>query len=207
MAVAVAKKKRLSREEQKAARSRELLDAAWELFCEHGYEALTIDVIAEHAGYSRMPVYSLFGDKQNLFFELWKQKSADISAVLLDGCKAGKPLATNIRQMAKNLIASKNGGSARYGEQLFFVVQTVSLNRPDIREKLDALASEHFDAIAGMIESSTLGKGQVLRRTPLVVAQHFVSYINGSSNVEFHTHEVFHKLEDLHEILMSMALK
>ena len=72
------RKPRRTREEQKADRSKELLAAAWVMFCDKGYEAVTIDDVAEHAGYSRMPIYSLFGDKQNLFFELQRSKTTEL---------------------------------------------------------------------------------------------------------------------------------
>src|SRR3546814_9405326 len=69
----IVKKVRLSRGEQNARRSEELLEAAWTVFCDKGYESVTIDDVAAQAGYSRMPIYSLFGDKQSLFFALWQR--------------------------------------------------------------------------------------------------------------------------------------
>lgn len=209
MAKVATRKPRLTREQQKAARSIELLDAAWTLFCEKGYESLTIDVVAEYAGYSRMPIYSLFGDKQNLFFELWKLKSADISHVLLRDCKAGDSLSDNLLTIAHNIVRSgqKSNSGTNYGEYLFFVVQTISLNRPDIREKLDALAHEHISGIAQVIEQSSLRKNQTLRASPQEIALQMIAYINGSSTVEFHTKRMFQTADSIHGLFLHMALR
>lgn len=209
MAKVAARKPRLTREQQKAARSVELLDAAWALFCERGYESLTIDVVAEYAGYSRMPIYSLFGDKQNLFFELWKLKSADVSDTLLKGCEAGASLSDNLLKIAENIVrGAKNSNiGTNYGEYLFFVVQTISLNRPDIREKLDALAAEHVGSIAEVIEQSSLAAGQKLRGSPDEIAMQLIAYINGSSTVEFHTKRLFQTAGSVHRLFLHMALQ
>ena len=209
MAKVAARKPRLNREQQKAARSIELLDAAWALFCEKGYESLTIDVVAEYAGYSRMPIYSLFGDKQNLFFELWKLKSADVSDVLLKDCEAGASLHDNLLKIAHNIVRSgeKSNSDTNYGEYLFFVVQTISLNRPDIREKLDALAHEHINGIAQVIEQSSLRKNETLRASPEEIALQMIAYINGSSTVEFHTKRMFQTAKSIHGLFLHIALR
>src|SRR3546814_16564274 len=86
----IVKKVRLSRGEQNARRSEELLEAAWTVFCDKGYESVTIDDVAAQAGYSRMPIYSLFGDKQSLFFALWQLTIDRMLAMLPIGRAAGR---------------------------------------------------------------------------------------------------------------------
>lgn len=44
-----------------------LIEAAGELFCEHGYDAVSVEAIAQAAGVSKLTVYSHFGDKEGLF--------------------------------------------------------------------------------------------------------------------------------------------
>src|ERR1043165_3499534 len=94
------KRQRLSREEQKAERTQQLLDAARVMFMQKGYEAVTIDHVAEHAGYSRMPVYTLFGDKQNLFFELWRTATGELTTALIGRFRPGTPLRGNLKELA-----------------------------------------------------------------------------------------------------------
>lgn len=44
-----------------------LLEAAGHLFCEHGFEQVSLDQIAQAAGVSKLTIYSHFGDKTGLF--------------------------------------------------------------------------------------------------------------------------------------------
>lgn len=150
MATARLTKPRLSRVEQSAQRAQELLNAAWALFCEKGYEAVTIDEVATRAGYSRMPVYSLFGDKQNLYFELWQRAVGDLMRQITASQKPGDSLRRNLARLAE-LIAAPAGSNTQadpqknLGEHLFFAVQTIALSRPDIADRLETLARQVID--------------------------------------------------------------
>lgn len=44
-----------------------LVEAAGTLFCEHGFDAVSVEAIAQAAGVSKLTVYSHFGDKEGLF--------------------------------------------------------------------------------------------------------------------------------------------
>jgi AcrR family transcriptional regulator len=55
---------------QGAARREAIMEAAWELFLEKGYEAVSVDEIIRKSGGSKSTVYDLFGSKEGLFLEL-----------------------------------------------------------------------------------------------------------------------------------------
>jgi TetR/AcrR family transcriptional repressor of mexJK operon len=44
-----------------------LVEAAGHLFCQHGFEAVSLEAIAQAAGVSKLTIYSHFGDKEGLF--------------------------------------------------------------------------------------------------------------------------------------------
>ena len=44
-----------------------LLVSATELFLEHGYDAVSLDDIVQHAGGSKASIYKYFGNKEGLF--------------------------------------------------------------------------------------------------------------------------------------------
>lgn len=44
-----------------------LVEAAGTLFCQHGFDAVSVEAIAQAAGVSKLTVYSHFGDKEGLF--------------------------------------------------------------------------------------------------------------------------------------------
>lgn len=186
---AAPRKKRLSRDEQRVIRYQQILDAAWSLFCEKGYDSIIIDEVAERAGCSRMPIYSLFGDKQNLFFELWKtQLSAEESTLLL-GCKPKALLTKNLDAMANNLVKLAASEVSQASANLFLAVQIISLSRSDIRKKINDISLDIVTEFAKVIEYSSLAKNEALNESPEAIAYHLIAYINGSTNVKFQTNK------------------
>ena len=202
-----ARRPRRTREEQKTERTQQLLESAWALFCERGYEALTIDHVAEHAGYSRMPIYSLFGDKQNLFFQLWRSAVGQLSELTIGALKPGVPLRKNLEELAKIIATSSASNQPRHGESLFFVVQTIALSRPPIAKQLEQLSTKVVQDFADAIRRSTLERGEALRSDPETVAAHLVAHINGMATVQFQTHRNYVKARDLIDIFCGIALK
>lgn len=199
------KKQRLSREEQKEVRTRELLASAWEMFCLKGYEALTIDEVAEHAGYSRMPIYSLFGDKQNLFFELWRSMLDELQDHIFENCRQGAAIEDNLRALAEVIAEDSKSEEPPHGNNLFFVVQTICLNRDDLKDKLTVLARSIISRMADMISGSKLGPGQTLKSSPEVIASHIVGHINGCSTVQFQTQTKFMDANHLYQAFMALT--
>ena len=59
-----------TRDEKKARTRRRLLDAAAEVFAHRGFEATSLDEIAEVAGFSKGAVYSNFAGKEDLFLSV-----------------------------------------------------------------------------------------------------------------------------------------
>ena len=58
------------RQEQARATRRSILDAARELFLDHGYSATTIQAIADAAGVAVQTVYAVFGNKREVLKQL-----------------------------------------------------------------------------------------------------------------------------------------
>ncbi|NGY03184.1 TetR/AcrR family transcriptional regulator [Solimonas terrae] len=202
-----AKKVRLSRAEQNAQRSEELLAAAWTMFCQKGYEAVTIDDVAAQAGYSRMPIYSLFGDKQTLFFELWQVSLRRLADQLLAEMNLKGPLRRNLKRLAEMIADGRNTEPDGAGESLFFVVQTIALSRPDLEVRLQALARDVVTRFTEMIRSSTLADGEVLRSDAGTIAAHLIAHINGLSTVQFQTGHGYARSRELIPIFNAIAFK
>ena len=54
-----------------------LVEAAGQLFCQHGFEAVSLEAIAQAAGVSKLTIYSHFGDKEGLFTAAVEARCAD----------------------------------------------------------------------------------------------------------------------------------
>lgn len=200
-------KPRFSRDEKKIRRQQDLLDAAWILFCDKGYEAVTIDEVADYAGCSRQPVYSLFGDKQNLFFEMHRVAIAETVTMLERFMTPGTPLRPNLRRFAEFIAGEFNTEKPNYGHQLFFVIQTIALSRSEIAERVQSEARLVLDALARGIHLCQLSEGEQLRGTPEQVAAHLAGIINGMTTVQFQTHRQYTNAADLTAIFEAIAFR
>lgn len=202
-----ARKPRLTREEQKVERTQQLLDAAWVMYCEKGYEGVTIDDVAEHAGYSRMPVYSLFGDKQNLYFELWRKFIGELLTQMLGPIKPGVSLRRNLEHLAKLVTANRELAKGPTPEGLFFVVQVIALSRPELGHRMREVNNDILARFADMVRNAALDEGDELRMSPETIAAHIVAHINGISNVEFQTQTRYARTRDIADIFIAIAIK
>ena len=63
-------RKRLTRDESRLHTRERLLEAATEVFSRRGFEAASVDEIADEAGFSKGAVYSNFASKEELFLTL-----------------------------------------------------------------------------------------------------------------------------------------
>jgi AcrR family transcriptional regulator len=69
-AVTTRRRKGLARAEQVARNREALLDAARQVFRDHGYAGASLDAVAEAAGFTKGAVYSHFANKADLFLQL-----------------------------------------------------------------------------------------------------------------------------------------
>ena len=65
--------KRPTRAEKQIQTRAQLIDAATRVFARRGFQAATVEQIAEHAGYSHGAVYSNFAGKEELFLAVFEQ--------------------------------------------------------------------------------------------------------------------------------------
>jgi AcrR family transcriptional regulator len=70
-------KRRLTRAERQAETRIQLIHAATAVFARRGFQAATIEEIAEEAGYSHGAVYSNFQGKEELFLAVFEQYMTD----------------------------------------------------------------------------------------------------------------------------------
>ncbi len=67
-----------------------ILDAAKQMFTQHGFDGVSMDQIAAAAGVSKLTVYSHFGDKEALFVEavrcLCEERMPDLFVAPTDRC-------------------------------------------------------------------------------------------------------------------------
>ncbi len=68
---------RLRRAESRLRTKNQLLESARQIFAKNGFQGASVDMIAEHAGYSKGAVYSNFESKEALFLALLKERMSE----------------------------------------------------------------------------------------------------------------------------------
>lgn len=66
---------RLTRERRRQLTREALLDAAAEAFARRGYEAASLEEIADRAGFTKGAIYSNFGDRESLFLAVLERRN------------------------------------------------------------------------------------------------------------------------------------
>ena len=136
----------------KDVRKHELvLDAARELFFQHGVAAVTLSAVAEAASVSRMTVYAYFGTKANLF-EAVIARQAETLAVVLSATDHSAPEPATDREGLKAEL------------ELFGLSLLSFLRRPDVQawNRLRQSEASTNPEIAAIFQK--VGPGIVLRR-------------------------------------------
>jgi AcrR family transcriptional regulator len=152
-------------------------------------------------------VYTLFGDKQNLFCELQIRATVAVMDLLFTHLQPTASLRDNLIKVAQVVAEQLNSNKPTHGERLYVVAQTIGFSRPDIAAKLQAQARWVIDEIARLIRRSALADGEVLRSSPEVIAAHLAAHINGLTTVQFQTGTRFATVEDLTEIFLFLAFE
>jgi len=83
------------------ARTSAILQAAAQVFAAQGYQAATIDEIAERAGIGKGTVYEYFRSKQDLFFAVFDDYIASMEAVAQETAEA--PSATAAARLQQSI--------------------------------------------------------------------------------------------------------
>ena len=158
----------------RSARKRSaILDAARELFLQHGYVGTSMDDVAAHAHVSKQTVYKHFGDKRRMFIDLLTgdMGGADAAvAALAEAVPISDDLAVDLRAYARAYLVSV---MAPHLMRLRRVVIGEAERFPEIaRAWYDSGPARAYALFAGWF--ATLDRRGLLRvDDPLLAAQQF----------------------------------
>ncbi len=88
------------------ARRRKILDAAQDLFIEHGFEHTSLDMIIARTGGSRRNIYELFGNKDGLFEAVMKDllQSVLTRTLIPDAIADDRPIREQLAQLGLGFL-------------------------------------------------------------------------------------------------------
>lgn len=132
-----------------AATTKAILAAAQELFKSRGYEAVSIDEIAEAAGYKKGAFYHQFASKQAVFEQVLDSVQAGLAARLTERA-AGAPKGASPQAVAQSIQAYVEGAIQPDARRILLIDGPVVLGWQRWRE----IDDRHF---AGIVRASVTG--------------------------------------------------
>jgi AcrR family transcriptional regulator len=154
----------------------EILAAARKVFARRGYEAATLEEIADRAAYAKGTLYNYFRSKEDLFQQTL--------SVLLDDISLLATTATREQGGARERFQGFACGMMEYyrSNEDFLRIVTLELNRLQLDEKhrvralLDRLRT--LARTLGRMLEPEIRSGGIVREDPLELAQVFVTLIH-----------------------------
>jgi AcrR family transcriptional regulator len=161
-------RRRLSRAEQNDAKRRLLLASALEVLTEQGYHAMTLEEVAERAGFTRRPIYTLFGSKEQLALALFEAQTTSFTTGMLDTVQLGPTMQDTLRRFAEMHTALTSGDAYRPMYELQTALNGVALHDETIQHAFIEFLSDQEDRwlawLAGACEATGQGFREPLER-------------------------------------------
>jgi AcrR family transcriptional regulator len=142
--MAAIRRVRRTRVEQREETRRRLLEAAGHLFARRGYEATSVEEIAEAAGFTRGAVYSNFRDKDDLFVAFLAERMATEALEIASAVRAVSDVEGRLRVLRERFILSHCKDTA----VLYAELQLAAARQPALRRKLRGLFEAHVETFA-----------------------------------------------------------
>lgn len=137
-----------------------LLQAAALLFARHGYHGVSLDAVAEEAGFTKGAVYSHFAGKQDLLANLLEfcceRQHSQIRSIL-----AGpEPLEERIRQISMWFF--RPPGEMEDWSLLYVELWLQAMREPGLRPRMQQIHRWSCQSVAQMIEQQAQARGVAL---------------------------------------------
>lgn len=110
-------------------RRRAMMDAAWDLFMQKGYAAVSLDEIIQKSGGSKASIYKFFGGKDGLFFAIIKDVTANILKDMRLPDTKGLPVRKALRHIG---FALGRDILSEYGIGLYWLSVSISRRFPNV---------------------------------------------------------------------------
>jgi AcrR family transcriptional regulator len=136
------------------ARTREFdadaaLDAAIDVFREHGFEGSSAQMLVDAMGIGRQSLYAAFGDKWKLYRSAVRRYGMGECAAHLDALRSGPRAIDGINAMLRRVVKTAGQPCLGVGSICEF-----GASRPDLTEVNDALGVGLRAAVAGRIRDA-----------------------------------------------------
>lgn len=166
------------------ARTREFdtdaaVDAAMRLFWCRGYEATSVQDLVTATGVQRGSLYAAFGSKEGLYLAALDRYRQQLSAPLIDGLRAGRPLRPLLRDTLLDLVDAAVEADGGRG----CLIVSAALERlpvdPDVAARVRATIGAIEDALHDALAAARRDGALDARHDPRALARFLVMTIQG----------------------------
>jgi len=143
------------RQAQAGETRRQILEAAYKLFIEHGYAGATIEAIAKEAGVALKTVYAVFKNKWKILVTLLNNSSSNSGEENIPMHESAAPKAVAQErdqrrqlQMFAQVIANNMGGAAYISE----IMQVAAKTEADVNKMVQDLNKQMWQHMAVAVQ-------------------------------------------------------
>lgn len=155
--------------ERKKQRTRDaLVDAAFDLFQRKGFEATTIDEIAEQVELSPRTFFRYFASKEDVALTLQEQQFAAVYAAFA-ARPAHEPVLTALRYAIVEMIRACEDGAAGIDPARFSCAQQLIMESPSVQARSLELVATRLNEIAQRV-ANRMGVDPATDHRPTLVA-------------------------------------
>jgi AcrR family transcriptional regulator len=154
-----------------------LLQAAALLFARHGYHRVSLDAVAEEAGFTKGAVYSHFSSKQDLLANLLElyceQQHSQIRSILAEP----KPLDERIHQISMWFFRPPE--ELKDWSLLYVELWLQAMREPSLRPRMQQIHRWSRQSVAQMIDQQAQARGAALAMPAGDLAEALLALGNG----------------------------
>ena len=196
-------RRRMSRVEQNENKRRLLLASALEVLVEQGYQAMTLEEVAERAGYTRRPIYTLFGSKEQLALAVLEEQIVRFTVATIE-MEPARTLPGMLEQLARLHTDLTTSESFRPLYELQLALNSAAMRDETIRQELVRFLNAQHEDLVAWLSKICEATGQGFRIPLDEVASMITAGFDGLMNLGF-LDPAYHKAELKYGLLMALV--
>jgi len=149
----------------------QLIDGAYKVFIEHGFEGASVDEIARAAGASKATLYSYFPDKRQLFEAVVQSRCSQQRTVICSGAP-GQPIEATLHRMARTFASFLHSAAA---QEMFRVCIAESGRFPDLGAAFYEAGPAQARARLVEFFQGAADRGELAIDDPVIAADQFAA--------------------------------
>ena len=196
-------RRRLSRAEQNDAKRRLLLASALEVLIEQGYSAMTLEEVAERAGYTRRPIYTLFGSKEQLALAVFEEQIVKFSDEVLQ-MPTARTLQGALKRLAQQQSKLTASDSFRPLFELQLALNSIAMRDAAIHQEIIRFIDAQHERLVAWLTDTCEATGQHFRLPIDKVARIITAGFDGLVSMGY-LDPRYHKAELKYELAVALV--